>query len=72
MSTYGSTTGDPTPDGGDDGPAGDDALAHVDTSTEDLADEERQEAAQADTDAASERDRIEEGQFHSRSQGDRD
>jgi hypothetical protein len=49
----------------------DDALAHVDVSTEQATDEERREAAQADTDKATERDRYEEGRLHSRSQGDR-
>lgn len=53
-------------------PAGDDAWTRVDVSTEELAEQERQDAARADADAATASDRNEEGRFHSRSQGDRD
>lgn len=69
---YGSTTGSPTPGpSSSDEPSGNDAARHVDTSTEEIADRERQDAARNDIDRASERDRVEEGRFHQRSQGDR-
>ena len=51
--------------------SGDDAWKHVDVSTEELAERERQEAAKADADRATQKERTEQGRFHSRSQGDR-
>lgn len=71
MSVFGSTSDQPTPDSSDDSILPDDALAHTDTSTEKLADQERQDSYRQDTDSASYYDRVEEGRFHSRSEGDR-
>ncbi len=50
-----------------------DALDHVDMSTEELARQENMEAARADENrgSADQRDRLEEGRSHDRSQGDR-
>lgn len=50
-----------------------DALDHVDMSTEELARQENMEAAKADENrgSADQRDRLEEGRSHDRSQGDR-
>lgn len=50
----------------------DDALDHVEVSTEEIAERESQESARADADQASQGDRRDEGRFHSRSLGDRD
>jgi hypothetical protein len=50
---------------------GDDAWKRVDISTEELAEKEREEAARADADRATQKERVEQGRFHSRSQGDR-
>jgi hypothetical protein len=51
---------------------GDDAWKRVDISTEELAEREREEAARADVDRATQKEREGHGRFHSRSQGDRD
>lgn len=48
-----------------------DAFAHVDRSTEDMADQERQAASRADIDSATYRERVEEGRAHNRSDRDR-
>jgi hypothetical protein len=50
---------------------GDDAWKRVDISTEELAEQERKEAARADVDRATQKERDEQGRSHSRSQGDR-
>lgn len=54
-------------------PSSEDALDHVDMSTDDLARQENMEAAEADQNRGSydQRDRLEEGRSHDRSQGDR-
>jgi hypothetical protein len=72
METEGSTTGDAAPETNyDDAPAGDDALAHTDSSTEHEAGREAQEASRSDVDAATQRDRVEEGRLHARDEADR-
>lgn len=50
-----------------------DALDHADMSTEELANQETQEAARADEDrgSASHQERMDQGQSHDRSLGDR-
>jgi hypothetical protein len=50
---------------------GDDAWKRVEVSTEKLAEKEREEAARADVDRATRKERDEQGRFHARSQGDR-
>ncbi|WP_371652865.1 MULTISPECIES: hypothetical protein [unclassified Streptomyces] len=70
-SDYGSTTGDPTPGDHDDPVPSDDALAYVDRSTEEVAKEEQETAYRSDTDTATYQDRVAEGRFHGRSEGDR-
>lgn len=70
---YGSTTGAPTPDvPSDDPPKDSEAMAHLDASTEDLADRERQDSFRAEVDHASHKERMDEGRLHSRSEHDRD
>jgi hypothetical protein len=71
MSVFSSTSDQPTPDSGDDAISPDDALAHTDQSTEELADQEYQDSYRQDTDSATYHDRVEEGRIHSRSEGDR-
>ena len=51
--------------------AAEDAMKRVVTSTEALANRERQDAAKNDPDPATRRDRMAEGRLHSRSLGDR-
>lgn len=48
-----------------------DAWDRVDTSTEELAEKERQDAARADADRATQKERVEQGRLHARSEGDR-
>jgi hypothetical protein len=67
----GSTTGSPTPSPSSDPPSSDDAMSRVDVSTEHLADQERQND-RADRDAATQRERVEEGRFHSSEGGSRE
>lgn len=71
MSVFGSTSDRSTPDSDDDPISPDDALAHTDQSTEELADQESQDSYRQDTDSASYHERVEEGRLHSRSEGDR-
>jgi hypothetical protein len=61
----GSTTGSQTPSQSSDPPSSDDAMAQVDVSTEYVAEQERQDADRADRDAATQQERVDEGQFHS-------
>jgi hypothetical protein len=68
---YGSTTGAPTPDSEDTPVSSSDAWSQVDQSAEELAEQERQDAYRSDIDAATYHDRVDEGRFHSRSEGDR-
>lgn len=60
----GSTTGMSTPSPSADPPSADDALSQVDVSTEWAAEQERESADRADRDAATQRERVDEGRFH--------
>jgi hypothetical protein len=60
----GSTTGSPTPSQSSDPPSSDDAMSQVDISTEYLADQERQSADRADSDASTQQERVDKGLFH--------
>jgi len=60
----GSTTGQETPSQASEPPSPSDAMSGAEVSTEYLAEQERQEADRADRDAATQRERVEEGRLH--------